>query len=200
MKEKEIIKSELYDIRKIRDLIFKIGIGVTLFWFVIYVIPNLIDDIGDGFTSGMFEFVQFHVFVPLMPFVIIGILFYICASKINLVVTNKRVYGTAIFGRVVDLPLDKVSAIGMIGLLKGINVSTSSGSIKFIMIKNVKEIYEAISTLLIDRQEKGKKEEKTTETNRSTTDELREYKKLLDENVISKEEFEKKKKELLNSK
>ena len=65
------------------------------------------------------------------------------------------------------------------------------------MIKNVEEVYKSISQLLIERQKDDPKEKKIEQNSRSTTDELREYKKLLDENVISQEEFDKKKKELL---
>lgn len=195
MKEKEIIKSKLYDVKKIRNIIFGIGVGVTTFWYIVYVIPGIIDLSKYGYDVG--DFVLFHTAIPLLPFIIIGIIFYICASKINLVVTNKRVYGTAIFGKIVDLPFDKISAVSTIGLLKGISVSTSSGAIRFIMIKNVREIYNSISQLLIERQDNNKKEEIIVQKNRNTTDELREYKKLLDEKIITQEEFDKKKKELL---
>ncbi len=199
MKEKEIMKSELYDIKKIRNIIFEIGIGITIFWIIVYVIPG-ISDLSELGVSAVGEFILFHTIVPLLPFFIAGIIFYICASKINLVVTNKRVYGTAIFGKIVDLPFDKISAVATIGLLKGISVSTSSGAIRFIMIKNAGEVYNSISQLLIKRQKDNKKEEEITQNSRSTTDELREYKKLLDENIITQEEYDKKKKELLNLK
>ena len=62
------------------------------------------------------------------------ILFYLAFRKSELVITDKRVYGKAIFGKRVDLPLDKVSAVGT-SFLKGIDVGTSSGRIKFNLLK-----------------------------------------------------------------
>lgn len=193
MKEKEISKSKQYDVKKIRNIIFGIGVGITVFWYIVYVIPGIIDLNEQGYTVG--DFILFHTVIPLLPFVIIGIIFYICASKINLVVTNKRVYGTAIFGKIVDLPIDKISAVAIVGLFKGISVSTSSGAIRFIMIKNVREIYNSISQLLIERQNDNKKE--SIEKKLTNADEIKKYKELLDDGAITKEEYDKKKKELL---
>ena len=115
------------------------------------------------------------------------------------VVTNKRVYGIATFGKKVDLPFDKISAVSTMGIVNGISVSTSSGFIKFMFIKNAEEVYQTISKLLLERQ-KNNKEEIAVQNKKSTTEELREYKKLLEEDVITKAEFEKKKKELLKIK
>ena len=68
-------------------------------------------------------------------------------SKIELVITDRRAYGRASFGRRVDLPLDSITAIGM-SFMKGIAITTASGSVKFGCIKNRNEIYEVVSKLL----------------------------------------------------
>ena len=117
--------------------------------------------------------------------------------KTELVVTNKRVYGKTLFGRRVDLPLDYVSAVGT-SILKGISVATSSGKIKFFGIKNRNEIHNCLSKLLIDRQE-NKKATQTIkqEIPKNETDELKKFKELLDMGVITQEEFDAKKKQLL---
>ena len=120
----------------------------------------------------------------------LGIFLY--ARKMKIIVTNKRVYGQTSFGRQVDLPFDSISAIGK-GFLKGVAVATSSGKIRFILISNRDDIYKKISDLLITRQDK-----KQVENNTSTTEELKQYKELLDSGVITQEEFEAKKKQLLN--
>lgn len=123
---------------------------------------------------------------------IVLLIFKFYASKMKIVVTNKRVYGVARFGKRVDLPIDLISAVGSC-MFKGIIVSSSSGKIRFLLINNRDEIHKTISNLLITRQDK-----KQVVNNTSTTDELMKYKELLDSGVITQEEFDAKKKQLLN--
>ena len=59
-----------------------------------------------------------------------GLLVLFMLAKVELAITNKRVYGRASFGWRVDLPLDSVTAIGT-SFMKGIAITTASGSIKF---------------------------------------------------------------------
>lgn len=120
-------------------------------------------------------------------------------GRMALTVTDKRVYGTAIFGKRVDLPLDSISAVGT-GIFKTIAVTSSSGAIRFRMIKNYKEIHAEISKLLVERQNHKRPVAPTTsgqEVPQSNADELKKYKDLLDNGVISQEEFDAKKKQLL---
>ena len=117
------------------------------------------------------------------------LLVYLYCAKMKITVTNKRVYGNAAFGKRVDLPLDSISSIGT-SAYKGIYVATSSGRIKFVGIENRDKIHENVSKLLIKRQ--NKEIIKTNET-----EELKRYKELLDEGIITQEDFEAKKKQLL---
>lgn len=122
---------------------------------------------------------------------VVLLVFKFYASKMKIVVTNKRVYGVARFGKRVDLPIDLISAVGTC-MFKGIIVSSSSGKIRFLLINNRDEIHKMISDLLIARQDKKQVENKT-----NVTEELKQYKELLDNGVITQEEFEKKKKQIL---
>lgn len=194
MKEKEIIKSNLYDIKKIRNIIFGIGIGITALWFLVYVIPGINHLKSYGFPVG--SFILFHISIPLLPFIILGIIFYAASSKISITVTDKRVFGTAIFGKRVDLPLDMISAVST-SFFKGVGISTSSGVIKFWGIRNNLDIHKAISELLLKRQEKNNKVVSNSVSS-STADELKKYKDLLDSGAISQKEFDAKKKQLLD--
>ena len=66
------------------------------------------------------------------------------------------------------------------------------------MIKNRDEIQKVLSDLLIERQSKPKAE--TTikqEIPQSNADELKKFKELLDNGIITQEEFDAKKKQLL---
>lgn len=114
--------------------------------------------------------------------------------KSTMVVTDKRIYGITYFGKRVDLPLDSVSAIA-VKYHHVVSASSSSGKISFALIENANDIHKCISDLLIQRQT----QKKTLATqNESNADELKKYKELLDSGVISQEEFDAKKKQLLD--
>ena len=136
--------------------------------------------------------------IPVAFTSIIGFLIYLWLHSYEMVVSNKRIYGRVAWGKRVDLPLDSVSATATISLLKGISVSTSSGKISFLIIKNAEEIYKTINNLLIERQsEKKTANIQTTELKTDSADELKKFKGLLDSGVITQEEFDAKKKQLL---
>ena len=124
------------------------------------------------------------------------IILWLYTRKMKIVVTDKRVYGQTAFGKQVDLPFDSISAIGK-SILKGISVSTSSGRIRFLLISNRDDIYKNISDLLIQRQGTKQEKKEVINVNNSNADELKKYKELLDSGVITQEEFDAKKKQLL---
>lgn len=118
-------------------------------------------------------------------------------SQNEIIVTNKRIYGKAAFGRRVDLPLDAISAVGT-GFFKSIIITTSSGKIKFSMMDNCNGLHHVISNLLIERQSKSVIATTVKQENpQSNADELKKFKELLDAGVITQEEFDTKKKQLL---
>ncbi len=86
-------------------------------------------------------------------------LFFNC----KMVVTDKRVYAMNKLGKKVELPLDSITAIGL-NILSIITVTTPSGKIKLIFMKNRNEAYDIISKLLINRQTVS------TQANESTFD------------------------------
>lgn len=125
------------------------------------------------------------------------LVFAIIIQETSITVSNKRVYGITTFGKRVDLPFDSISAAG-ISSFNGIAIGTSSGRIVFKGIGNRDEIHDAISKVLLERQ--GKNITTTTikqEIPQSNADELKKYKDLLDSGIISQEEFDAKKKQLL---
>ncbi len=119
-------------------------------------------------------------------------------GSMKITVTDKRVYGQAAFGRRVDIPLDSISSVA-ISMLKGISVASSSGRIIFKFIKNNNEIHDEISKLLVNRQNRNEPQvsENKQEIPQNNAEEMRKYKALLDEGIITQEEFDAKKKQLL---
>ena len=210
MDEKIIINSKVANVKLVRNIIWIIGllagIGASAwyaesrrFWYEESSIYNYIYTTSDylGEMLSLYGILSFVGVV--MAFFIIGFIFYKATSKISLTVTDKRVYGTAVFGKTVDLPFDMISAVGT-STFKGIAVATSSGAIKFIMMENRDSIHDAISEQLVLRQtQKNRKNENIIrqEIPQSNADELKKYKDLLDSGVISQAEFDAKKKQLL---
>lgn len=158
-------------------------------------IPELLDE--SGWHLGYYK--SFWSF----PFVYIGLFFGVVAicflftflmmKKMQITITDRRVCGKTYFGRSVDLPIDSISAVGS-SWFNGIDVSTSSGKVSFLFIEDSKGIRELLCQLLIDRQEK----QQSVIPAASTPDELKKYKELLDGGIITQEEFDAKKKQLLN--
>lgn len=140
--------------------------------------------------------------VVICAVLLVGLLvFKFVFAKSEITVTDKRVYGKIAFGKRVDLPLDSISSVG-IGFewLKSVTVATSSGVIKFALVRNYRDVYQGISNLLLDRQNNGNRNNESVvnnTSNASTADELAKFKNLMDAGVITKEEFEAKKKQLL---
>ena len=116
-------------------------------------------------------------------------------KQTEMIVSDKRVYGFA--GRTrVDLPIDSVTAISL-GSMKSVSVTTASGAIKFSLIKNRDAIYDTVSALLLERQSKKNAPVATSAPAVDNADQLKKFKELLDSGVITEEEFEAKKKQLL---
>lgn len=172
---------------------------ITFFvtWFVVnenayyyYTRPTMLDTL---FTEDFFVIAG----VALIP-LILGVLIYFWLAKNQLTVTDKRVYGKIAFGKRVDLPIDSISSVALtMTLFYGVSIATSSGRITFYLIPKRDEVYKAISDLIIERQIKSKETVIKQETPQSNADELKKYKDLLDSGVITQEEFNEKKKQLL---
>ncbi len=139
----------------------------------------------------------FYVAIPLL---IIGIIVLLMTSRCSIKVSNTRVIGKASFGKQVDLPINQVSAIGL-GALNSISISTSAGHMRFWLLTNRTEVYDTLSKLLAASNEKRAFESANATTviqqNSDEADKLKKYKDLLDSGVITQEEFDAKKKQLL---
>ena len=188
MEEKILIQeaaTKEYTKQVICVTIVSIILFILSIFYANYQLNNIYSEDKDVYTSIIMS-------VLLGCSVILGLLEYLF-SKCKITVTNYRVYGKTIVGQV-DLPLDSISSVNK-GIFKSLGVATSSGLVKFYSLKSRDRIYEVISSLLKERQES-----KTTikeETATSSIDELKKLKELFDMGIISQEEFDTKKKQLL---
>ena len=127
--------------------------------------------------------------------ILVALILFWEMSRCVLTVTNRRVTGRASFGKAVDLPLNQISAIGL-GFCSRITVATSSGKIHFWFVENRNEVHSALTDIV----GKVQVESAYTQSNNSApsdADELKKYKDLLDAGIITQEEFDAKKKQLL---
>jgi hypothetical protein len=223
MDEKILIKSQKYNVKKLFKTFLKIGLllGIiaTAFCFVLSYghhhnnydpkhIHNYncyryscLHKFDSSFFYAINQYFTGYIICCIVPFAgvtLIGGLIYFLLGSCELTITNKRVFGKTVWGQRVDLPIDSVSAIG-IGIFKSITVSTSSGRINFLAIKNRNEIHNVVSNLLVERQKQNATTMQTTvfASATSTADEIKKYKELLDLGIITQEEFDAKKKQLL---
>ena len=150
--------------------------------------------LADVFNGG--DGADFVLYPLVLILCIAGFIIYKRMSKVQITVTDKRVYGTDVASKRVDLPLDSISAVGT-SSFSGLAVSTASGSLKFTMLKNRDELHETISNLLVMRQDKVASTTIKPEIPQSNADELKKYKDLLDAGILTQEEFDAKKKQLL---
>lgn len=200
MGEKILIEGRINNLPTTLKRVFTIvGIVVAIIIFfpicrTHHIITYMIDDILWVIDLMLYLFLTALGFVL---FFVIGKIVYYALSKVQIVVTDKRVYGKVAFGKQVDLPLDSISAVGT-NMFNGISVATSSGKIKFASIDNRDEVHKVISRLLIERQSENKEgKSMVSQSAQNNVDELKKYKELLDSGIITQDEFDTKKRQLL---
>lgn len=106
----------------------------------------------------------------------------------SITVTNLRVYGTS-GGKKIDIPKEQITSVESYNNV--ITIRTASGKINFSYLVNCADVYKAILNLTYRTQESA------PNNTISQAEELKKYKDLLDSGVISQEEFNAKKKQLL---
>ena len=139
-------------------------------------------------------------FIIACTFFLIGIVALIgllALSKCELCITENNVKGKTLFGKEVVLPLYMVSAYSTGKAFSTIAVATSSGTTKFALIKNYMEIGNVLAKKINERQESTTNEPKSTAPQSDSIDDIIKLKSMLDSGIITQEEFDAKKKQLL---
>ena len=140
-------------------------------------------------------------FLSLTSIVLAGIfgLIYFLLSRCNITVTDKNISGRTFWGKKVVLPIHMVSAYSTSKVFSVLAITTASGFIKFPCIGNREEIASVLQQLLNERQQKTETQEVliSKEDNSKNLNDLVKLKNLLDDGIITQEEFDAKKKEIL---
>lgn len=174
MKDDEILVEGKYLFRFVDKILIAIFMVLSIFLLIIGKV-----NYEDGY---------YYLGIVSMIIAVACVVAYLLNSKIKLVVTNYKVSGRLGLWRQVDLPIDSISSVQKVFL--GVGIATSSGIIRFSPITNKNDIYMNINNLLMDRQKKTTNELNDIEA-------LKKYKELLDNGIITKEEFEVKKAQIL---
>ena len=185
--EKELIKGKF---TKVNVVPYTLA-GIAL--ILLFILLAEIED--DGYRAMRFYNAGPYLLIALVVCLIAAVVTWFYFGNCAITVTDKRVICKAAFGKRVDLPFDMISSVGT-KVLMGICVATSSGVVSCFLCANRTEVFNVISEQLLLRQEKGKSFAPAAEP-RSAAAELKEFKDLLDSGVITQEEFDEKKKQLL---
>ena len=147
------------------------------------------------------EFTKFFILfvlgcLCLLGSIIIGIM-YLGNRNSELIITENNVKGKTFGGKEVVLPLHMVSSYSTERFLSIVAVATASGITKFALIGNIKEIGTVLAQKINERQQNTQINAKANENTSNAMDDLVKLKSLMDAGIISQEEFDAKKKQLL---
>ena len=145
---------------------------------------------GRYLTLGLLFLITIVLFVVGIYFLVMSVM----VKKTNLTVTDKKVYGRCPNSPQVNIPIKNISAVATFDRNKTVSVTAANGVLSFPGIKNYKEMKDVILKLIDEKEAQANSVQSTP----SSMDELQKLKGLLDAGVITQEEFEAKKKQLLN--
>ena len=130
---------------------------------------------------------------------IVLLIVFLAILKCTLEITESNVKGRTFFGKEVVLPLYMISAYSTRKFLSTIAISTASGITKFALIKNYAEIGDVLAQKTNERQERTANQTVASApaSQGNVMDDLKKLKDLLDSGIITQEEFDAKKKQLL---
>ena len=116
-------------------------------------------------------------------------------GKMSITVTPSRVYGRTLFSEV-SLPMDSITMTNKNGM-KNLRIESPSENFVFSFTgKQARnDVYDVINQQIAQRN--NNKGNVTVVNSASNADELKKYKDLLDAGIITQEEFDAKKKQLL---
>lgn len=165
---------------------------------------HLIAQFNIAFTGYKYWGSTGSIAIPILHWSFIGgigivYLMYWLFLRSNMTITDKNIRGRTFWGKEVVLPIHMISAYSKNNLFSSVTVSTGSGRITFFWMDNYKKISAVLQQILNERQEKTVIGENLSTQNRGSNnlEELAKLKTLLDDNVLTQEEFDAKKKQLL---
>ena len=210
MEEKVLIKSELNKKWKFYTIFTLLGLTTIIGLFIIPLITineyqswgcsvSFVEVLADlpSYCDGGAQFVLAIISLVFLGLTLIAAIVFFALEKCELQITEKNIVGKDWFGKKVFLPISQISAYSTGRFLSVVSIATSSGFTKFALISNYEEIGNVLQNLINQRQEATKFTASDSIENHNNLDDLKKLKELLDNGIISQEEFDAKKKQIL---
>ena len=172
---------------------FGYGIGGWYTWCVIYDF-----EFGEFFIGEFFNFECYYGYMIMLGVValIVGIIMKSNTEKCEITVTNEAIFGKLPHGKAVHIPLNQITAINR-SSFNGVSITSIGNVSNFHCIENREEVMKAISYLLANPQQSSAQHAQSASANGSEAEQLKRLKDLLDSGVLTQEEFDAKKKQIL---
>ena len=171
---------------------FGFGYGGWYYWCVIY------DTFGEFFTAEFFNFECYYGYMIMLGVValIVGIIMKSNTEKCEITVSNEAISGKLPHGKTVHIPLNQITAINR-SSFNGVSITSIGNVSNFHCIENREEVMKAISYLLANPQQSSAQPTQSASANGNEAEQLKRLKDLLDSGVLTQEEFDAKKKQIL---
>ena len=177
------------------DLYMYFGFGVSG-WFPGWIKYD--DSFIDFFFGEFFNFDCYYGYLIMLGVValIVGIIMKSNTEKCEITVTNEAISGKLPHGKEVHIPLNQITAINR-SSFNGVSITSIGNVSNFHCIENREEVMKAISYLLANPQQSSVQPTQSASANGSEAEQLKRLKDLLDSGVLTQEEFDAKKKQIL---
>ena len=172
---------------------FGYGIGGWYTWCVIYDF-----EFSEFFIGEFFNFECYYGYMIMLGVValIVGIIMKSNTEKCEITVTNEAISGKLPHGKAVHIPLNQITAINR-SSFNGVSITSIGNVSNFHCIENREEVMKAISYLLANPQQSSAQPTQSASANGNEAEQLKRLKDLLDSGVLTQEEFDAKKKQIL---
>ncbi|MBE6862214.1 MAG: SHOCT domain-containing protein [Ruminococcus sp.] len=143
-------------------------------------------------TGNAIKLLKIGVTISLIMFILNFALKRLCYYK-NIIITNKMMYVKTLKNKKTAISINDIHAVSAI-IANGISVTTSSGTQRFLFIKNKEKVYHVLSSLI-----KNNPSNTTKITNKNNAiEKITVLRQLLENDLISQQEFDRKKEDILN--
>ncbi len=169
-------------------------------WYTYCVIYDF--DFFDFYFSEFFgSCIHGYMLIAGVIAIIVGLIIKFNTEKCEITVTNNRILGKLAHGKEVNIPLNQVTGLHSCSF-DGVSVASIGNVSDFHCIANHEEVMKAISFILANPQGMGastpqRSEASAVSSSTNEAEQLKRFKDLLDSGIITQEEFDAKKKEIL---
>lgn len=169
------------------------GYGGTWYYFIGYD-----DDFWAYFWGEFFSFRLMYGYILIASVIafLVSIIMKSNTEKSEITVTNEEIFGMLPHGKEVHIPLNQITAINR-SSFNGVSITSIGNVSNFHCIENREEVMKAISYLLANPQQSSMQPTQSASANDGEAEQLKRLKDLLDSGVLTQEEFDTKKKQIL---